>query len=90
MLFGLENTSETFQLAMGVVLANVNRQYALLYIDDIVVYFRRPQSHLRHIEEELLLLNNAGVIIKLKERLFFSKRTTTGPSYRLESITNCN
>lgn len=72
MLFGLKNASATFQRAMVIILAPLKRRYALVYIDDTITFLKTPEKHLKHVEELLKILNNAGMMIKLKKYLLFS------------------
>lgn len=71
MSFGLNNAPATFQRAMDVILASVEWQFAIVYIDDIIILSRLPEQHLEHTEEVLRLMKKAGMTIKLKKCHFF-------------------
>ena len=46
MLFGLCSTPATFQQLMQGCLGEVNLTYALIYLDDVIVFLRTPKEHL--------------------------------------------
>lgn len=66
----MKNATVTFQRAMNVILTTINRQYALVYIDDVMIFLKASKEHLRRIKEELNLLNRARITIKLKKCAF--------------------
>lgn len=45
MTFKIENTPNTFQRAMDVIITPVKWQIALTYLDDIVKFSRMPEEH---------------------------------------------
>lgn len=45
MAFGLMNAPATFQQSVNVLLARVKCQRAFFYLDDIVVFFKKPEKH---------------------------------------------
>lgn len=72
MPFALKNAKVTFHREMDVLLATVKCQYALVYLEDIIVFSELAQEHLRYNEEVLQLLKNASVTVKFKNCHFFS------------------
>lgn len=56
MPFGLKNAPATFQRMMNRVLASVLRKFALVYLDDIIVYSVTWTEHLQHLEKVFQLL----------------------------------
>lgn len=66
MPFGLENMPATFQLAMDVILGNVKDQYALIYIDDIILFSSTQEDHIRQVKIVSKLVQEAGMALKLK------------------------
>ena len=46
MSFGLMNAPATFQHLMKSCLGNVHLQYCIIYLDDIVVFFKTPKEYL--------------------------------------------
>ena len=73
MPFGLKNAPATFQRAMDVILASVNWKYALVYLDDIVIFSNTFEEHLQHFRSVLQLLQTAGVSLRLDKCTFFTK-----------------
>ncbi|CAF1505539.1 unnamed protein product [Rotaria sordida] len=53
---GLKNSPPSFQRVMADILSPC-RQFALVYIDDIVVYSRSFEEHLKHIHQVLSILS---------------------------------
>ena len=47
MPYGLCNVPATFQRLMQNCLGKLNLQYALIYLDDVIVYSKTPEEHLR-------------------------------------------
>ena len=46
MLYGLCNTLATFQRLMQNCLGELNLRYALIYLDDVIVFSRTEEEHL--------------------------------------------
>ena len=70
MPFGLCNAPATFQRAMDVILAGVRFDFALVYLDDIIVYSSTFEAHVKQVEKVLQLLKKAKVTLKLKKCRF--------------------
>ena len=51
MLFGLTNSGASFQRLMGHVLRGLEYRFALIFIDDIVIFSKSIAEHLTHLEE---------------------------------------
>jgi hypothetical protein len=64
MPFGLSNAPSTFQALMNKVLAPVLGKFALVYIDDILVFSRTVDEHALHVAEVLGLLRDAHLFVK--------------------------
>lgn len=67
MLFGLENTIETFERIMGVIFDSVEWRFALVFLDDIVIFSKTPEEHIDHVWQVLTLVQFARNTLKLKE-----------------------
>ena len=70
MPFGLCNAPSTFQRAMDILLTGLNWKFALIYIDDILVFSRNFEEHLAHLELVLQRLSNAQFTVKLSKCFF--------------------
>lgn len=70
MLFGLKNAPGSFQLAMDVKLSTVYWQFALVYLNDVVIFSKNLEAHYKHVRHVLTLHRCAGVSIKLKKSNF--------------------
>ena len=53
MPYGLCNVPATFQRLMQNCLGELNLQYALIYLDDVIVYSRMPEDHLKRLQAVL-------------------------------------
>lgn len=73
MPFGLSNSPASFQRLMDVVLRAV-RDFALCYIDDIVIFSDSFDNHLSHLQKVFTLLQEAGLIIKPSKCQFLRAR----------------
>ena len=75
MPMGLANSPATFQRLMHSVLAPLGVEYAMAYLDDVMVHSKNWEDHLRHIENVLLCVKKAGLCVKLKKCSFGAART---------------
>ena len=53
MPYGLCNAPATFQRLVQNCLGELNLQYALIYLNDVIIYSRMPEEHLRHLQAVL-------------------------------------
>ncbi|GBG63263.1 hypothetical protein CBR_g37349 [Chara braunii] len=81
MPFGLTNAPATFQRAMNDIFRDILEQYDLVYLDDILVYSRTLEEHLRHLRDVLDRLRRHGLYAKLS-KYALSRR----PDHDLEQI----
>lgn len=58
---------------MDVILSSVKCLLALMYLNDIVVFWKTVKQHLNPLRRVLALLRNSGVTLNLQKRLFFDK-----------------
>lgn len=70
MPFGLTNAPSTFQALMNQVFRPLLRQCVLVFFDDILVYSQDLDSHLQHLEQVFILLNNNHLKVKLSKCSF--------------------
>ena len=71
MPFGLRNAAATFQRFMDKILYGKN--YSVTYLDDILIASRDYKTHIKHIDEILKCLHEAGLKINLKKCEFIKK-----------------
>lgn len=64
MLIWLRNTPVTFRRTVGIILSTVRRQFALVYIDDILVFSNTLQDFAGNVQTLLGLFRNARVSLK--------------------------
>lgn len=67
MPFGLKNAPVTFQLVVDIRVSSVNWQFALAYLDKLVIFSQTPRKHVNHTRLVLRLLMKAGLTWKLKK-----------------------
>ncbi|GBG92391.1 hypothetical protein CBR_g55298 [Chara braunii] len=70
MPFGLANAPATFQRAMSDIFRDILEQYVLVYLDNILVYSRTLEEHLRHLRDVLDRLRRHGFYAKLSKCRF--------------------
>ena len=86
MPFGLCNAPSTFQILLDLVLASVKWKHTLIYIDDIIIYSKTFDQHLRNIKDIITRLEAAGFRAKLFKCNFAVKQV----SYLGHSVTELN
>ena len=69
--FGLAQAPAYFQKLINDVLKGCN--FAMGYLDDIIIYSRSEKEHLEHLEEIFTRLKAAGLKFKLEKCRFFKK-----------------
>ncbi|GBG63300.1 hypothetical protein CBR_g37386 [Chara braunii] len=69
MPFGLTNAPATFQRAMNDIFRDILEQYVFVYLDDILMYSRTLEEHLRHLNA-LDCLRRHGFYAKLSKCRF--------------------
>jgi hypothetical protein len=67
---GAMNSPSAFQRAMDQVLGELKWKSVMCYVDDLIIFSRTIEEHIRHIEEVLKKLANAGIYAKLSKCQF--------------------
>jgi hypothetical protein len=73
MPFGLSNAPATFQRMMQSVMGELNLQYCLIYLDDIIIYSDSEEEHLRRMRVVLDRLRENGLKLRPSKCRFFQK-----------------
>ena len=74
--FGLAKTLAYFQQLISIVLQGCS-DFAMAYLDDIIIFSRNEAEHLEHIEIIFQKLKEAGLKLKESKYDFFKKKFTT-------------
>eukprot|EP00105_Crassostrea_gigas_P025107 XP_011445573.1 PREDICTED: uncharacterized protein LOC105340996 [Crassostrea gigas] len=74
MPFWLSNAPAVFQELMNIVLQG-QEEFAIAYLDDILIFSETPEDHLRHIQDVFNRLRKHGLKTKLKKCSFFKEQT---------------
>ena len=74
MPFGLTNAPATFQRLMNKILKPVLYQSTLVYLDDIIVFSKTLDDHIKHLATVFKLLAENGLKLKLKKCEFFKDK----------------
>ena len=69
--FGLAQAPAYFQRLINEVLTDCN--FAMGYLDDIIIFSKTEEEHLQHLEEIFEHLRKAGLKLKLQKCSFFKK-----------------
>ena len=69
--FGLAQAPAYFQRLINEVLTGCD--FAMGYLDDIIIYSKNEEEHLQHLEEIFERLRKAGLKLKLQKCSFFKK-----------------
>lgn len=73
MPFGLKNAPQTIQHAVDVIHASTRWQWAIVYIRDIILFFKSLKEHVKYVKKELGLLVAARMTLKFNKFCFLSK-----------------
>ena len=76
MPYGLCNAPATFQHLMQNCLGELNLQYALIYLDDVIVYSCTPKDHLKRLQAVLDRFALNGLKLKPSKCHFFKESLT--------------
>ena len=76
MPYGLCNVPATFQRLMQNCLGELNLQYALIYLDDVIVYSCTPEDHLKRLQAVLDRFALNGLKLKPSKCHFFKESLT--------------
>ena len=55
------------------ILSRIKWRTCLVYIDDLIIYSKSFEDHLRHADEILTALEEVGVTLKISKRYFFGR-----------------
>ena len=76
MPYGLCNVPATFQHLMQNCLGELNLQFALIYLDNVINYSRMREDHLTHLQAVLDWFAHHGLKLKLLKCHFFKENIT--------------
>ena len=71
MLFGLTNAPATFQCLMESHLGELHLNWCIIYLDDIIIFPKTPQEHLKQLQGVFECLAWAGLKLKPSKCEFF-------------------
>ena len=74
MPFGLINAPATFQRLMETCLGDLNLHWCIIYLDDIVIFSKDPESHLERLEDVFWKLEEAGLKLKPSKCELFQRQ----------------
>lgn len=63
MPFGLMNAGATFQRSMDISFAEEKDKSVVVYLDDITIFSKREEDHLKHLEIFFLKCRRFGILL---------------------------
>ena len=73
MAFGIATAPSVFQDLMNKVLSGIGNEYAMAYLDDVIVFSETLEDHFRHLEDVFERLESAGLKLKKSKCEFLKK-----------------
>lgn len=73
LLLSLRNAPATFQRSLDLILSGVCFKTCLIYLDDVLIFSRKLEEHIKHVDKVLTLLENDSVSLKLSKCYIFRK-----------------
>lgn len=67
---GLKTSPGVFQSSMDRILGELKWRCVMCYVDDLIIFSKTFEEHLKHISEVLTRLENAGMYIKMSKCAF--------------------
>ena len=74
MPFGLTNALATFQCLMETCLGEMHLKWCIIYLDDIIVFSKTPEEHIKRLSSVFEKLAAAGLRLKPSKCKFFKSR----------------
>ena len=71
--YGLCNAGVSYQRLMDICLSDLPADHILAYMDDIAIYSKTSDEHLKDLEAVLLRLRSAGISLKASKCIFASQ-----------------
>ena len=76
MPFGLTNAPATFQRLMENYLGDLHLNWCIIYLNDIIIYSKTPEEHVKRLEAVFRKLSKAGLKLKPSKCEFFKSEIT--------------
>ena len=74
MPFGLTNAPATFQRTMNAVLRSYLYKFAVVYLDDVLIYSETYEDHLIHLKNIIETILKHHLQINTKKSVFFEQK----------------
>jgi hypothetical protein len=71
MFFDLANASITFQVYINKIFNELINDFCMIYLNDILIFFKNKKSHVQHIREMLKRLRTNDLFANLEKCFFF-------------------
>lgn len=79
------NSPNSFERALAIITNKFKWKTFIIYIDDVIIYWKAVEEQISHVDDTLYCLAEAGVTFKVKKSIFF-QRIVEGFGHKIKPV----